>query len=79
MVRECVVRLLAAPEPLDMEKYIYVCDDGHAKPEGPRKKAIVEEFRMLGMFLESTMFVLYLQLIGACPVDRILYSLYLKK
>lgn len=48
MVRECVVRLLAAPEPLDMEKYIYVCDDGHAKSEGPKKKAVVEELRTLG-------------------------------
>jgi cellulose synthase/poly-beta-1,6-N-acetylglucosamine synthase-like glycosyltransferase len=51
MVRECVVRLLAAPEPIDMEKYIYVCDDGHAKPEGPKKKAVVEELRTIGVLL----------------------------
>jgi hypothetical protein len=48
MIRECVIRLLAAPEPLDMEKYIYVCDDGHAKPEGPKKQVVVEELRALG-------------------------------
>lgn len=47
-VRECVLRLLVAPEPIYMEKMIYVCDDGHAKSEGPKKKAIVEELRILG-------------------------------
>jgi hypothetical protein len=51
MVRECLIRLLAAPEPLDMEKYLYVCDDGHAKPEGPKKRAVVEELRTLGALL----------------------------
>jgi hypothetical protein len=48
MVRECVIRLLVAPEPIDMEKYIYICDDGHAKPEGAKKRALVEELRTLG-------------------------------
>ena len=49
LVRECLLRLLAAPEPLDMEKYLYVCDDGHAKAEGPKKRAVVEELRELGV------------------------------
>ena len=47
-VRECVLRLLVAPEPIYMEKIIYVCDDGHSKSEGPKKKAMVEELRILG-------------------------------
>jgi hypothetical protein len=48
-VRECVLRLLVAPEPIYMEKMIYICDDGHAKSEGPKKKAMVEELRILGL------------------------------
>lgn len=48
-VKECVVRCLVSPEPIYMEKHIYVCDDGHAKSEGPRKRAMVEELRVLGM------------------------------
>ena len=52
-VRECVLRLLVAPEPIYMEKMIYVCDDGHAKSEGPKKKAMVEELRILGGFFRS--------------------------
>jgi hypothetical protein len=48
MIRECVIRLLAAPEPVYMEKFIYVCDDGHAKPEGPKKRRVVDELRILG-------------------------------
>lgn len=48
MVRECVLRLLVAPEPTYMEKVIYVCDDGHSKSEGPKKKAMVKELRVLG-------------------------------
>ena len=48
MVRECLLRLLAAPEPLDMEKILYVCDDGHAKAEGPKKRAVVDQLRALG-------------------------------
>lgn len=47
-VRECVLRLLVAPEPIYMEKMIYVCDDGHLKSEGPKKRAMVEELRILG-------------------------------
>lgn len=47
-VRECLIRLLVAPEPVYMEKVLYVCDDGHAKSEGPRKRAMVEELRVLG-------------------------------
>lgn len=47
-VRECVLRLIVAPEPVYMEKKIYVCDDGHAKSEGPKKRAMVEELRILG-------------------------------
>ena len=50
MVRECVLRLLVAPEPIYMEKIIYVCDDGHSKSEGPKKKAMVEELRILGAY-----------------------------
>jgi hypothetical protein len=49
MVRECLIRLLTAPEPIDMEKSIYVCDDGHAKPEGAKKRTVVEELRTLGV------------------------------
>jgi hypothetical protein len=48
-VKECVIRLLVAPEPLYMEKMIYVCDDGYMKSEGPRKREMVEELRLLGM------------------------------
>ena len=47
-VKECVVRCLVAPEPIYMEKHIYVCDDGHAKSEGPKKRAMVEDLRVLG-------------------------------
>lgn len=53
MVRECVIRLLAAPEPVYMEKYIYICDDGHAKSEGPKKRAVVEDLRTLGVITLS--------------------------
>ena len=53
MVQECVLRLLCAPEPAYMEKYIYVCDDGHSKPDGPAKKAVVNAFRALGMCLQK--------------------------
>lgn len=48
LVRECVLRLLIAPEPIYMEKIIYVCDDGHAKSEGPKKRAMVEQLQALG-------------------------------
>lgn len=48
MVRECLIRLLAAPEPLDMKKIIYLCDDGHQKAEGPKKQAVIEQLRALG-------------------------------
>lgn len=48
LVRECVLRLLIAPEPIYMEKIIYVCDDGHAKAEGPKKRAMVEQLQALG-------------------------------
>eukprot|EP00892_Ulva_mutabilis_P006100 jgi/Ulvmu1/3862/UM018_0081.1 len=47
-VRECIIRLLVAPEPVYMEKVLYVCDDGHSKSEGPRKRAMVDELRVLG-------------------------------
>ena len=50
-VRECVLRCIVAPEPIYMEKMIYVCDDGHSKSEGPKKRAMVEELRILGMYL----------------------------
>ena len=50
-VRECVLRLIVAPEPVYMEKQIYVCDDGHAKSEGPKKRAMIEELRILGASL----------------------------
>eukprot|EP00892_Ulva_mutabilis_P012255 jgi/Ulvmu1/9401/UM051_0029.1 len=48
LVREGVIRLLVAPEPIYMEKIIYVCDDGHAKAEGPKKRAMVEQLQALG-------------------------------
>ena len=51
LVRECVLRLLAAPEPLDLEKLIVVCDDGHALAEGAHKKALVESLNALGATL----------------------------
>jgi hypothetical protein len=51
VVRECVIRCLVSPEPIYMEKNIYVCDDGHAKSEGPKKRAMVDELRVLGVFL----------------------------
>jgi hypothetical protein len=52
-VRECLIRLIVAPEPVYMEKQIYVCDDGHSKSEGPKKRAMVEELRILGTLLHS--------------------------
>jgi hypothetical protein len=48
-VKECLLRLLVAPEPIYMEKVIYVCDDGYNKAEGPKKREMVEELRLLGM------------------------------
>ena len=48
MVRECVGRLLAAPEPAPMQQYIWVCDDGHDRSDGPRKRAVVADLRALG-------------------------------
>lgn len=50
MVRECILRLLIAPEPIYMEKEIYVCDDGHSKREGPKKREMVEQLRILGTY-----------------------------
>jgi hypothetical protein len=49
LVRECVLRLLVAPEPVYMQKVIYVCDDGHARADGPRKAAMVRQLNMLGV------------------------------
>ena len=51
MVRECVLRLLVAPEPVYMEKLIYVCDDGSAKEEGKAKRDFVRHLRALGALL----------------------------
>lgn len=48
MVRDGVLRLLVAPAPMYMEKMIYVCDDGYAGPDGPRKRAMVADLRALG-------------------------------
>lgn len=48
MVREGVLRLLVAPEPVYTKKIIYLCDDGYSGPEGPRKRAVVDELRGLG-------------------------------
>jgi len=48
MVRDGVLRLLVAPEPVYMQKTIYVCDDGYAGPDGPRKRAMVADLRALG-------------------------------
>jgi hypothetical protein len=47
-VEACVARLLAAPLPVYAERTVYVADDGHAKPEGPRKRAFVERMRAAG-------------------------------
>jgi hypothetical protein len=54
LVRECIVRLLVAPEPVYMQKVIYVCDDGHARPDGARKAAMVRQLNMLGPFSYSS-------------------------
>ena len=51
LCRECIIRCLVAPEPAYMEKNIFLCDDGHAKTDGPRKRAMVEELRILGNYL----------------------------
>ena len=48
LVRECVLRLLVAPEPLYMQKIVYVCDDGHALPGGDAKRRMCEELTDLG-------------------------------
>ena len=48
LVRECVTRLLVAPEPLYCEKIVYVCDDGHAKPEGAEKQKMVAQLQYMG-------------------------------
>ena len=48
LVRECVLRLLVAPEPVYMQKVIYVCDDGHARDTGPAKRAMVRNLNALG-------------------------------
>lgn len=53
MVKECILRLLMAPEPVYMEKNIYVCDDGHSKREGPKKRDMVEQLRILGAVLSK--------------------------
>ena len=53
MVRECILRLLVAPEPIYMEKDIYVCDDGHALRQGPLKRDMVEQLRILGMLRKT--------------------------
>ena len=67
-VKECVVRCLVSPEPIYMEKHIYVCDDGHAKSEGPRKRAMVEELRVLGVFdCPSAMFLVLNQSSSTIP------------
>ena len=47
-VRECVLRLLVAPEPVYMEKVLYVCDDSSDSPEGLQKAAMVEHLRAIG-------------------------------
>jgi hypothetical protein len=68
MIRECLIRLLAAPEPVYMEKFIYVCDDGHAKPEGPKKRQVVEELRVLGAcFMSWIGFYVFLVLKTSFP------------
>jgi hypothetical protein len=48
LVRECVLRLLVAPEPLWMEKIVYVCDDGYHTAEGAKKRMMVQHLNMLG-------------------------------
>ena len=48
LVKECVLRLLVAPEPLYMRKVIYVCDDGWAGEEGALKRKMVAHLNMLG-------------------------------
>lgn len=49
MVQDGVLRLLVAPEPVYMRKIIYVCDDGYASPDGPRKRAMVADLHALGV------------------------------
>lgn len=60
-VKECVVRCLVCPEPIYMEKHIYVCDDGHTKSEGPKKRAMVEELRVLGMHSFCAILLVFLK------------------
>lgn len=47
-VELCVQRLLDAALPVYADLTVYVADDGHAKPEGPRKRAFVERMRAEG-------------------------------
>jgi hypothetical protein len=49
LVKECVVRLLVAPEPIFMEKVIWICDDGYMKEEGKQKQRMVADLQSLGL------------------------------
>jgi hypothetical protein len=49
LVKECVVRLLVAPEPIYMEKIIWICDDGYMKEEGKQKQRMVADLQSLGL------------------------------
>ena len=55
MVRECVTRLLVAPDPIYCEKTVYVCDDGHADPGGPEKLEMVRHLHRLGACFHACM------------------------
>ena len=52
-VEQCVRRLLAAPLPVYAERTVFVADDGHSKPEGPKKRAFVEALQAQGAALAS--------------------------
>jgi hypothetical protein len=47
-VERCVQHLLASPLPVYAELTVYVADDGHAKPQGPAKRAFVERLQAEG-------------------------------
>jgi hypothetical protein len=49
LVKECVLRLLVAPEPIYMEKIIWICDDGYMKEEGKQKQRMVADLQNLGL------------------------------
>jgi hypothetical protein len=67
LVKECVLRLLVAPEPIFMEKIIWICDDGYMKEEGKQKQRLVADLQSLGA-LPSCAMVAGLICLGALPL-----------